>query len=108
MKGFRLFDDVRAEAADHRTPEQQAVYEELFEAAGVAMRVAQMVYDARKKAGLTQIALAKAAGTTQATISQVEGGGQIPTLMLLHRIAYATGQQFDFSLTSNKTKEIAA
>src|SRR6266567_2740832 len=36
------------------------------------LRVAQMIYDARSEAGLTQKALAQAVGTTQSVISQLE------------------------------------
>jgi len=54
------------------------------------MGVAQVVYDARKQAGLTQAQLARKIGTTQSVISRLEDsdyGAQ--SLSMLRRIARA-------------------
>lgn len=51
-------------------------------------RVAQMIYDARAEAGLTQKELAKAVGTTQSVISQLESAEyKGHSLSMLERIA---------------------
>jgi len=54
------------------------------------LEVAQVVYDARKQAGLTQAQLARRIGTTQSVISRLEDsdyGAQ--SLSMLRRIARA-------------------
>lgn len=53
--------------------------------------VAQLVYDLRTGAGLTQRQLADRMGTTQSVISRLEQAGRLPTLEMLSRIAAATG-----------------
>jgi ribosome-binding protein aMBF1 (putative translation factor) len=53
-------------------------------------RIAQMIYDARTAAGLTQSKLAKAIGTTQSVISQLESADyEGHSLTMLRRIADA-------------------
>lgn len=61
--------------------------------AAVSLRfdVAQLVYDLRASAGLTQRQLADRMGTTQSVISRLEQAGRLPTLEMLGRIAAATG-----------------
>src|SRR3990172_12916086 len=53
-------------------------------------RVAQMIYDARSAAGLTQTQLAELVGTTQSVISQLEDADyEGHSLTMLRRIAKA-------------------
>jgi len=53
-------------------------------------RVAQMIYDARHAAGMTQLQLATAIGTTQSVISQLENADyEGHSLSMLRRIAEA-------------------
>jgi transcriptional regulator with XRE-family HTH domain len=53
-------------------------------------RIAQMIYDARTAAGFTQRELAKAIGTTQSVISQLENADYDGhSLSMLRRIAEA-------------------
>ena len=53
-------------------------------------RIAQMIYDARSAAGMTQKELAKAVGTTQIVISQLEDADYVGhSLSMLRRIAKA-------------------
>ena len=59
-------------------------------------RVAQMIYDARKAAGLTQAQLAKAVGTTQSTISDLEDAEyEGYSLTMLRRVAQALNQRVE-------------
>jgi ribosome-binding protein aMBF1 (putative translation factor) len=53
--------------------------------------IAQLVRDARLKAGLTQAQLAKKAQSSQVVIARLESGtdGRVPSLDLLERIANA-------------------
>jgi transcriptional regulator with XRE-family HTH domain len=39
-------------------------------------------------------------GTTQSVISQIEGGGHVPSLAMLARVAKATGRRFEFGLVA--------
>ncbi|MFE3602994.1 helix-turn-helix domain-containing protein [Streptomyces sp. NPDC059142] len=57
--------------------------------AGYAFELGQAVYDRRAALGLSQAELARRAGMTQPQISSIEGGGSVPTLTLLTRLAKA-------------------
>lgn len=60
------------------------------------LRVAQMIYDARSEAGLTQKELAKAAGTTQSVISQLESAEyKGHSLSMLERIGKALNKRVE-------------
>jgi transcriptional regulator with XRE-family HTH domain len=48
-------------------------------------------YTLRTRAGLTQTELARRMRTTQSSIARIEGGGSLPTLDMLSRLAHATG-----------------
>ena len=52
---------------------------------------AQVLLDARKRAGLTQAELAKRIGANKSYISRVERGLTIPTVATLYRLAAAMG-----------------
>ncbi|MFD4482102.1 helix-turn-helix domain-containing protein [Streptomyces sp. NPDC058471] len=57
--------------------------------AGYAFALAQAVYDRRTALGLSQADTAKRADMAQSQISAIEGGGSVPTLRLLNRLAKA-------------------
>lgn len=60
------------------------------------LRVAQMIYDARTEAGLTQKQLAKAVGTTQSVISQLESAEyKGHSLSMLERIGKALNKRVE-------------
>lgn len=62
-------------------------------------RVAQMIYDARTEAGLTQQELAKAVRTTQSVISQLESAEyKGHSLSMLERIAKALNRRVEIRL----------
>lgn len=52
---------------------------------------AQLLADARRQAGLTQVQLAKEAGIPQSTVSAYERGVRQPTLPTLARLVAAAG-----------------
>lgn len=63
------------------------------------LRVAQMIYDARSEAGLTQKELAKAVGTSQSVISQLESAEyKGHSLTMLARIAKALNKRVEVRL----------
>jgi len=62
-------------------------------------RVAQMIYDARQAAGMTQQELARAIGTTQSVISQLEDADYHGhSLSVLRRIASALGMRVEMRM----------
>ncbi|MEU2982280.1 helix-turn-helix transcriptional regulator [Streptomyces hirsutus] len=81
-----------SEAADDN-PE----YDRLYEEAELAHDLGQMVYDRRTALGLSQTELAERCGMKQPQISRIEGGGTVPTIPLLRRLARA----LDADLTIN-------
>lgn len=63
------------------------------------LRVAPMIFDARTEAGLTQKQLAKAVGTTQSVISQLESAEyKGHSLSMLERIAKALNRRVEIRL----------
>lgn len=55
------------------------------------LQLAELVYNARTAAGLSQTELARRAGTRQSVISAIENGAQAPGGVMLARIAHALG-----------------
>jgi ribosome-binding protein aMBF1 (putative translation factor) len=72
-------------------PEDRKEYDRAHAAATLAGQLAELVYTLRTRAGLTQTELARRMGTTQSSIARIEGGGSLPTLDMLSRLAHATG-----------------
>jgi ribosome-binding protein aMBF1 (putative translation factor) len=78
------------------TPELRAQIEE----DKLNLRVAQMIYDARQKAGLTQKQLAELIGTKQQVVARLEDADyEGHSLSMLQRIASALGRRLDLSMT---------
>jgi ribosome-binding protein aMBF1 (putative translation factor) len=74
-----------------RDPKVQAFAEDF--------RIAQVIYDARKTAGMTQKELARAIGTTQSVISQLEDADyRGHSMSMLRRIASALGMRVEMRL----------
>lgn len=90
---YATWDDLKAEAAARRTPEQQAEYEEGRADARAQIELAELVYQMRTQAGISQTELANRMGVRQPFISDIERGGRTPTVATLNRIAQATGNR---------------
>jgi transcriptional regulator with XRE-family HTH domain len=76
---------------------------ELVEPATLNARVAGIIYDARKAAGLTQRQLAELIGTDQAVISRLEDSDYDGhSLSMLNRIAKALGGHVDIRLVPDE------
>jgi predicted nucleotidyltransferase/DNA-binding XRE family transcriptional regulator len=65
-----------------------------------AMDAAAIIKDARARAGLTQAALARAAGTSQPTLAAYESGAKSPSVRTLDKIVRAAGFSLDAVLHS--------
>lgn len=77
--------------------------EELYEDARLADELAQKVYDRRLELGLSQTQLAERAGMKQPQVSRLEGGGTVPTLPLLRRLATALEWDLHVGFTAAAT-----
>lgn len=72
---------------------------EMCEQATVNAHVAQLIYDARTEAGLSQTELARAIGTTQSVISRLEDADyEGHSLSMLNRVAQALDREVKIAL----------
>lgn len=85
----RSYAEIKAERHAQLDPVEQQTYIREKEEAELRMSVAEMVYEGRVRAGMSQSELASLAGTRQSVISAVENGAQIPQITTLMRIADA-------------------
>ncbi len=80
-------------------PEMQQIAEEY--------RIAQMIFAARKAAGITQTELAEAVGTTQSVISQLEDADyEGHSLSMLRRIAKALHRRVEIRLVPDDNEQL--
>src|SRR5258708_6917137 len=98
-KQFAKYEAVKAASLAAMTPEERAVYDDAYAQAGVALRLAELFYETRMEAGLSQTELAKRMGTSQPVIARIEGGSSTPTVDMLDRLARATGKRLEISLS---------
>ncbi len=72
---------------------------ELYEQAKVNIHVAQLIYDARTEAGLSQTELARMIGTSQSVISRLEDADYDGhSLSMLSRVAQALNREVKIDL----------
>ena len=81
----------------HRMAEPGA--EAAYESARLAYELGRAVRELREGRGWSQSRLAQAAGMTQSAIARLEGGGTVPTLTVLTRIANALDAELAVRLT---------
>ena len=62
------------------------------------MMLRNLVREARSRAGLTQVALAKRANVAQSTIARIESGTRIPSSDMVERLVRATGLEIRVGL----------
>jgi len=87
-------------------PERQAMLDEEI----VNVEAAQLVYDLRRKAGLSQRELAKKVGTTASVICRMEQADYESSLPMLRRIAGALNRRLELRAVPIKphaTRKIA-
>ena len=75
------------ELRDRRMAEPGA--DEAYEAARIAFELGRSVREVREQRGWSQAQLAEAAGMTQPAVARFEGGGTVPTIPVLERLAHA-------------------
>jgi ribosome-binding protein aMBF1 (putative translation factor) len=79
--------------------------QEMVRESSINAQVSQIIYDARKQAGLTQQELAAKVGTTQSVIARLEDADyEGHSLSILARIAAALNQKVEIKMSP---KEVA-
>lgn len=71
-----------------------------YEKADAEFAVIEALVNARSRANLTQLELARRLGTTQSAIARLEGGRVSPSLSTLRRYAEATGAKLRIELVT--------
>ena len=75
--------------------------QDMVDLASINAKVAQLIYEARTKAGLTQQQLAELIGTKQPVIARLEDADyEGHSLSMLQRIAQALNQRLEIHLTA--------
>lgn len=74
------------------------------EKARAQRRVAQQIYEARKRAGVSQPELARRLHTSQAAISRMEAGDQNMTIDIIENIARALGGRFEGQIVFERAR----
>jgi ribosome-binding protein aMBF1 (putative translation factor) len=85
------WDEARTASLAAMAPAERAAYDAAAVEAEARLQLAELVYNARTAAGLTQTQLAERAGTRQTVISAIENAAQAPGGVMLERIAQALG-----------------
>jgi transcriptional regulator with XRE-family HTH domain len=62
------------------------------------MSISNLVREARRRAGLTQAALAKRAGVPKSTVGRIESGARVPSTEMVERLVQAAGWNLSVSL----------
>jgi len=77
----------------HKKWLRQPKYRKAYEALEEEFSLASALIDARNRAGLTQLELARKMGTTQPVVARLESGRVRPSMRTLERLAEATGSR---------------
>jgi transcriptional regulator with XRE-family HTH domain len=89
----------------HKKWLKEPKYRRAYEALEKEFALASTVIDARSRAGLTQVELARKMGTTQPVVARLEGGRSRPSMRTLERLAEATGSRLLISFEPRATKK---
>jgi ribosome-binding protein aMBF1 (putative translation factor) len=94
------WEQVREESLAAMTDAERAEYDAASIEAEARLQLAELVFNARTAAGLSQTELARRAGTRQAVISAIENGAQAPGGVMLARIAHALGGTLSIAIAA--------
>ncbi|MEU6782385.1 helix-turn-helix transcriptional regulator [Nonomuraea angiospora] len=86
-----------ADLRDRRLSEPGAA--EAYDAARLAFELGRAVRQMRESLGWSQSELARAADMTQSAVARFEGGGTVPTLPVLERLARALDAQLEVRIS---------
>ena len=85
------WEQLRQESLAAMSEDERAEYNRAAIETEARLQLAELVYNARAAAGISQTELARRAGTRQSVISAIENGTQAPGGVMLARIAHALG-----------------
>jgi transcriptional regulator with XRE-family HTH domain len=91
----------------HKGWMKEREYRRAYDALEKEFALAKAVIDARNRAGLTQVELARKMGTTQPVIARLEGGRTHPSMRTLERLAKATGSRLRIRFEPRPAKQAA-
>ena len=81
----------------------QVIYDPLYSPAmGTA---AELLREARRRAGLSQVELGRRSGVAQSVVSAYESGARQPSVPMLVRLVNATGSELDIRLAGTSGPE---
>ncbi|TMF01999.1 MAG: helix-turn-helix domain-containing protein, partial [Chloroflexi bacterium] len=63
----------------------------------------QLIREARRRAGMSEVELGRRAGVTQSVVSAYESGARQPSMPVLERLVRAAGSELDVSLRDVET-----
>jgi len=102
MKQSKASTERRSWAAIKRTRSASEQRRAGYQQAKESFELAGRVREAREQLGLTQAELATRIGSTQPAIARLEGGGVMPSLVTLRRIAAALGLELVVELRAHR------
>ena len=91
QKRIKLIDFEEYLKEELKNPEFRSLYDEF----GKQLEISYQILRMRKKAKMSQAALAKKIGTTQSNVARMEAGNQNFTISMLTRIAGIFGKDLD-------------
>lgn len=101
------WNEIRNQGLDDMTRAERGEFQRGLADAKIALNIAQMVYDARQAAGLSQSELARRARTTQSAISAIESTTKVPTVHTLDRVARALGSTLEITFSEPAKPQIS-
>jgi DNA-binding XRE family transcriptional regulator len=87
-----ISEQLEKEYGKHCTPERAKFDEEAY-----AFYTSQILFDARKKARLTQAELAQRIGVDKSYVSRIEKGIIVPSVATFYRIVAALGRSVELT-----------
>lgn len=87
-----ISEQLEKEYGKHGTPERAKFDEEAY-----AFYTSQILFDARKKARLTQAELAQRIGVDKSYVSRIEKGIIVPSVATFYRIVAALGRSVELT-----------
>ena len=95
---MRTWRELQAQKLAAMTPEERAEYDAETPRSRAALAAAELAYEARTAAGLTQEEMGRLMGRKQAYISALESGRANPTISTLDELVRAAGKRLELKI----------
>lgn len=96
---MKTWEQAHAEKWASMSEAERAEYEAVGPEVELELRAAEVIYQARHEAALTQAQLAERAGMNQTYVSALENGTRTPTIGTLARVVAAAGKKLTLSVS---------